>query len=81
MQQMYVGPTVPGVATKNRIYMGKLPDKVEERRNSDPYFANLLIPAEQLVTARQKLQDKNSVLAVSYLKVLNSLKGGPINYE
>ena len=74
MQQMYVGPTVPGVAVKNRIYIGRLPDKVAERKNSDPYFANLLIPVDQLVTARQKLQDKNSVLAVSYLKVLKSLK-------
>lgn len=74
MQQMYVGPTVPGVVTKNRIYIGKLPDKVEERKSKDPYFANLLIPVEQLVTARQKLQETTSVLAVSYLKVLNSLK-------
>lgn len=76
MQQMYVGPTIPGVVTKNRIYIGNLPAKVEDRKNKDPYFANLLIPVDQLVTARQKLQDKNSVLAVSYLKVMNSLKEG-----
>lgn len=76
MQQMYIGPTVPGVATINRIYIGKLPDKVEDRKSKDPYFANLFIPVNQLVTARQNLQDKNSVLAVSYLKVLNSLKEG-----
>lgn len=76
MQQMYVGPTIPGVVTKNRIYIGKLPTKVEDRKSKDPYFANLLIPVEQLVTARQKLQDKTSVLAVSYLKVMSSLKEG-----
>lgn len=76
MQQMYVGPTIPGVVTKNRIYIGKLPTKVEDRKSKDPYFANLLIPVEQLVTARQKLQEKTSVLAVSYLKVMNSLKEG-----
>lgn len=74
MQQMYIGPTVPGVVTKNRIYIGNLPDKVEERKSKDPYFSNLFIPVDQLVTARQNLQDKNSVLAVSCLKVLNSLK-------
>lgn len=76
MQQMYIGPTVPGVVTKNRIYIGKLPDNVEDRKSKDPYFSNLFIPVDQLVTARQNLQDKNSVLAVSYLKVLNSLKEG-----
>lgn len=74
MQRMYIGPTVPGVATKNRIYIGKLPDQVEDRKKTDPYFANLLVQVDDLVTARQNLQDKNSVLAVSYLKVLKSLK-------
>ena len=76
MQQMYIGPTVPGVVTQNRIYIGKLPDKVEDRKSKDPYFSNLFIPVDQLVTARQNLQDKNSVLAVSYFKVLTGLKEG-----
>lgn len=74
MQQMYVGPTVPGLVTKNRIYIGSLPDRVEERKKRDSYFANLFIPVDQLVTARQNLQNQNSVLAVSYREVSKNIK-------
>ena len=74
-QIMYIGPTIPGVVERNRIFRGKLPDEVEKRAKEDRYFKNLLIPVDKLITARQELSKKGSVMAVSFLKISNSLKG------
>ena len=72
-QVMYVGPTIPGLVEKNRIYLGELPEKIQKRVESDRSFARLFVPVDDLVAARQMLTDKTSVLSVSYRKVLKEL--------
>lgn len=68
-QKMYIGPTIPGVVVKNRIFKDKLPKKVQELAEKDVSFSRLLVPMDDLIVARAELKDKNSVLAVSYEKV------------
>lgn len=68
-QKMYIGPTIPGVVVKNRIFKDKLPEKVQELAEKDISFSRLLVPMDDLIMARAELKDKSSVLAVSYEKV------------
>ncbi|MCI8337945.1 MAG: hypothetical protein HFH62_04555 [Lachnospiraceae bacterium] len=74
-QMIYVGPTVPGVAERNRIYRG-IPEGIREKAREDPYFANLMIPIGELKAARQSLETRGSVLAVSYEEVAKGLVAG-----
>lgn len=76
MSRMYIGPTLPGVVEKNRIFKDQLPEKVENLVKESKNFARLLIPIEDVIKARQDLQDKNSVIAVSYQKIKESLEEG-----
>lgn len=75
MQVIYIGPTIPGLVERNRIYLGHLPEEVTQRRIEDPYFGRLFVPVDQLITARQEMETPGSVLAVSFKKVSESLKG------
>ena len=75
-QMIYVGPTVPGVAERNRIYRGDVPKEIGKMAGKNPYFANLLVPTTQLKTARQDLETKGSVLDVSYRKIEEGLRAG-----
>lgn len=75
-QMIYVGPTVPGVAERNRIYREDVPKGIREMAGENPYFANLLVPIMQLKVARQDLETRGSVLAVSYRKMEEALEAG-----
>nr|DAX11273.1 MAG TPA: hypothetical protein [Bacteriophage sp.] len=69
---MYIGPTIPGIAVKNRTYIG-IPEKMKKRIEEDSYFANLVVKTDDLIKARQSMVDPNSVINVSYQQVLKSL--------
>lgn len=69
MQCMYIGPTVPGIVEKNRIFRGTLPERVRKEADGNPSFARLIIPVDDLVTARRQLSVKGSVLAVSFEEI------------
>ncbi len=69
---MYIGPTIPGIAVKNRTYIG-IPEKMKKRIEKDLYFANLVVKTDALIKARQSMVDPNSVINVSYQQVLKSL--------
>lgn len=69
---MYIGPTIPGIAVKNRTYIG-VPEKMKKRMEEDPFFSNLVVKTDDLIRARQSLVDPNSVVNVSYQQVLKSL--------
>lgn len=72
-QTIYVGPTIPGVVERNRIYREGIPEGIREIAKENPYFVNLLIPIEELKTARQDLETRGSVLAVSFEKIEKGL--------
>jgi len=73
---IYVGPAIPGVAERNRIYRGDVPEGIRKMAGENPYFANLLVPIMQLKAARQDLETKGSVLAVSYRKMEEAMEAG-----
>ncbi len=74
-QKIYIGPSIPGVIEQNRILREILPEKVQERAREDKAFERLLVSPDELIAARSQLDEKGSVLAVSFLKVLCSLNG------
>ncbi len=75
-QMIYVGPTIPGVAERNRIYRGSVPEAIGEMAGRNAYFANLLVPVTTLREAREELGTKGSVLAVSYRKMEEAVEAG-----
>ena len=72
-QKMYIGPTVPGVVEKNRIFTDKLPEQVQKLKEENISFSRLIVPVDQLIAARTELHTKGSVLAVCYSKVEKGL--------
>lgn len=72
-QKMYIGPTIPGVVTQNRIFKDVLPERVQKRCEEDVFFKRLIVPVDNLLAARMELQDKSSVLAVSFNRVEKSM--------
>lgn len=71
---MYMGPTVPGIARKDTIFDGVLPEKVEERRKNDIHFSRLLVPMDKALRARQQLEEEGSVLAVAFSNVEKNME-------
>lgn len=71
--RMYIGPTIPGVVEKNRIFSGALPEQVQKRKEENISFSRLIVPMDQLIAARTELDTKGSVLAVCYSKVKKGL--------
>lgn len=72
-QQMYLGPTVPGLVKENEIFGGELPDAVKKRAKEDKNFARLFVGMDKVMEARQKMQAEGSVLSVAYAGVEKNL--------
>lgn len=68
-QVVYIGPTLPGIAEKNRIYLGRLPTQAREMARQNLYFKRLFVPVSRLIEARKELASRGSVLAVAYARI------------
>ena len=75
-QEMYIGPSVPGIVKEGTVFMDGLPASFTEVAGSVPAIKNLVIPLERITGAKQALSEQGSVENVSYCKVLDYLKGG-----
>lgn len=74
-QRIYIGPTIPGLVEKNRIFRDydKIPENIQQLADRDKCFARMFIPPDKLITARKELASKGSVLAVSYCIVSSGI--------
>lgn len=78
-QQMYIGPTIPGVVKKGTVFIGGLPKGLDDAKRDVPAIGNLVVPIGEATKATQALKEQGSVEHVSYRKVLSYLEGGERN--
>lgn len=72
---MYIGPTVPGIAIKNRVYE-EIPESLKEAIKEVPEYGNLLIPITEYPEAELMLSTGKGYAASAYKKVADLRKGG-----
>lgn len=75
MQQMYIGPAIPGVVKNSAIFIGDLPERLTEIAKEIPSINNLVIPIDRITDAKRALSDPGSVEDVSYSRIADYLKG------
>lgn len=67
---VYVGPTIPGVATRNTTY-SEMPESLREAAQTAPYLSGLCIPLGNLAVAMRQIRDKEGAFYTLYNKALN----------
>lgn len=72
---MYVGPTIPGVATQNVVYE-ELPAGLIDAQAKEPMFANLCIPVINYAEAEIMIREKKGYIWSAYKKALEYKEGG-----
>lgn len=71
--RIYIGPTIPGVATANTVYNNGLSVELEEAIKKQPVIGSLVVYVRRLAEANKLLETKNSSLEICYRKVADSI--------
>lgn len=66
---VYVGPTIPGVATRNTTY-SEMPESLKEAAKATPYLKGLCIPVNTLAVAMGQIRNKEGAFYTLYNKAL-----------
>lgn len=66
---VYVGPTIPGVATRNTTY-SEMPESLKEAAKAAPYLKGLCIPVNTLAVAMSQIRNKEGAFYTLYNKAL-----------
>lgn len=73
---MYIGPTIPKVATSNSIYSNGVPDGLAEKIKEIPSLSALVVPVERLAAAQRDMKNRQSAVGICYAQALAALKKG-----
>lgn len=68
---VYVGPTIPGVASRNTVY-NTVPQTVNEAAREAPYLLSLCVPIEDLPDALRQIRNQSGSIYSFYRKALTS---------
>jgi hypothetical protein len=68
---VYVGPTIPGVASHNTVFNNGLPQGVTDAIANEPAFNNLLVPVNGLAAALSDIANKRGATYAFYEKAAN----------
>lgn len=71
---VYVGPTIPGVATRNVTY-SEVPESIQQAAKAAPYLLSLCVPIKRLGTALRQIQGKQGGIYTFYQKALTYKPG------
>lgn len=66
---VYVGPTIPGVATRNTVY-GEIPKALQKAIKARPYLKSLCVPISGLSKATTQIERKQGGIYALYIKAL-----------
>lgn len=73
---MYVGPTIPGIATQNTVYE-PIPEAAREAAKGLPVFLDLFVPIRRYPDVEQQLRDKTGRFYSAFIKAFSlKNKGG-----
>lgn len=67
---VYVGPTIPGVASHSTIYNNGLPKELTDAQEKEPAFKALVVPLSALTNALGEINGKTGATYVFYKKAL-----------
>jgi hypothetical protein len=68
---VYVGPTIPGVATTNTIYNNGITKELEAAAQNEPAFNSLIISLSKLAEAKENIANRQGAVYEFYKKALN----------
>lgn len=74
---IYVGPTIPGVATRNTVY-SETPESLKAAAQAAPYLNGLCVPVSGLSDALAQIRHRKGAVYTLYQKALENsanLKG------
>ncbi len=74
-QRMYIGPSIPGIVKYGTVFIGDLPEELTKKAAEVGSINNLVIPIDEITTAKKALSEPGSVENVSFGRVENYLKG------
>lgn len=66
---VYVGPTIPGVATRNAVYE-ELPEALTKAIKATPYLGGLCVPIPKLPRAMNQIDQQQGRIYMLYTKAL-----------
>lgn len=69
MKTMYVGPTIPSVATRNTVYE-EMPEPLKKAAKAFPYLTGLLVPFSELAKAMEGIRKRDGRIYRLYTKAL-----------
>lgn len=67
---VYVGPTIPSVATRNTVYDDTPPEALQTAIQTAPYLGNLVVPISALADAMTQIRNKSGAVYTMYKKAL-----------
>lgn len=73
-KQIYIGPTISGIATHNTIFNNGIPAELEKAMESEKAFKNLVVPLSSLAQAKKEIESKSGSTYIFYKKVENYKK-------
>lgn len=74
---IYIGPTIPGIARKNQVFIAKeVPKELRVKMEKEPAIKALIVTVSQLAKANQQIKIENTALNVFYKKALKHMKKG-----
>ncbi|MDU6040062.1 MAG: hypothetical protein E6Y83_17115 [Clostridium butyricum] len=68
---IYIGPTIPGVATKNMVLNNGLTQSLKDAITETPIIEKLLVEPKDLSSAVNQINNKDGAIYTFYNKVLN----------
>jgi hypothetical protein len=73
---IYCGPTIVGVAKQFSTYTNGIPEALASKAEEIPAISALVIPIDELPTARVQLRSGKGSLYTIYAEVQRIIKGG-----
>lgn len=68
-RRMYVGPTIPDFAIRNRVY-DRIPDEAAGKIKENPELGNLFIEVIDYTKAEQMLRERKGYIYSAYVKAM-----------
>ena len=68
---VYVGPTIPGVASHGMLFNNGISDTLKAAMEKESAFKGLVVPTQSLATALLDLQNKKGATWALYNKVVD----------
>ncbi len=67
---VYVGPTIPGVASRNTVYDDTPPEALRTAIQNTPFLGNLVVPISGLADAMNQIRTRSGAVYTIYKKAL-----------